>query len=92
MQVIDLGSGKGYLSEHLALDHGLLVLGIDSTDTNSQSTHVHVHVSHPTMCRCEQAQHDGAEDVAAAAGRTRHGAAVLSVLPARDCDRRLRDL
>jgi hypothetical protein len=35
--VVDLGSGKGYLSEHLALDHALHVLGIDSTDSNSQS-------------------------------------------------------
>ncbi|XP_070535072.1 probable methyltransferase-like protein 25 isoform X2 [Ptychodera flava] len=33
-QVIDVGSGKGYLSENLALQHGLHVLGIDSSESN----------------------------------------------------------
>ena len=35
MQVVDLGSGKGYLSSTLALQHGLDVIGIDSQQGNT---------------------------------------------------------
>ncbi|XP_003221187.2 probable methyltransferase-like protein 25 [Anolis carolinensis] len=34
-QVIDLGSGKGYLSSFLSLQYGLKVYGIDSSNTNT---------------------------------------------------------
>ncbi|XP_058424694.1 probable methyltransferase-like protein 25 [Diceros bicornis minor] len=34
-QVIDLGSGKGYLSSFLSLKYGLKVYGIDSSSTNT---------------------------------------------------------
>ncbi|KAM7367147.1 hypothetical protein PAMP_015071 [Pampus punctatissimus] len=34
-QVIDVGSGKGYLSSFLSLQHGLRVYGIDSSSTNT---------------------------------------------------------
>ncbi|XP_057711279.1 methyltransferase-like protein 25 [Corythoichthys intestinalis] len=34
-QVIDVGSGKGYLSSFLSLQHGLRVFGIDSSSTNT---------------------------------------------------------
>lgn len=34
-QVIDIGSGKGYLSQYLTLQYGLQVIGIDSSDTNT---------------------------------------------------------
>ncbi|KAM7378281.1 hypothetical protein PAMA_013264 [Pampus argenteus] len=34
-QVIDVGSGKGYLSSFLSLHHGLRVYGIDSSSTNT---------------------------------------------------------
>ncbi|XP_036312413.1 probable methyltransferase-like protein 25 isoform X1 [Pipistrellus kuhlii] len=34
-QVIDLGSGKGYLSAYLSLKYGLKVYGIDSSNTNT---------------------------------------------------------
>ncbi|XP_062299748.1 methyltransferase-like protein 25 [Scomber scombrus] len=34
-QVIDIGSGKGYLSSFLSLQHGLQVYGIDSSSTNT---------------------------------------------------------
>eukprot|EP00731_Ephydatia_muelleri_P021994 Em0014g585a len=34
-QVLDLGSGKGYLSEHLALKYGLAVVGVDSQSSNT---------------------------------------------------------
>ncbi|KAI3366387.1 hypothetical protein L3Q82_000545 [Scortum barcoo] len=34
-QVIDLGSGKGYLSSFLSLQYGLRVYGIDSSSTNT---------------------------------------------------------
>ncbi|XP_010608428.1 methyltransferase-like protein 25 isoform X1 [Fukomys damarensis] len=34
-QVIDLGSGKGYLSSFLSLKYGLTVYGIDSSNTNT---------------------------------------------------------
>ncbi|XP_078663847.1 putative methyltransferase-like protein 25 isoform X2 [Branchiostoma floridae x Branchiostoma belcheri] len=34
-QVVDIGSGKGYLSECLYLQHGLTVLGVDASDTNT---------------------------------------------------------
>ncbi|XP_061523732.1 methyltransferase-like protein 25 [Phycodurus eques] len=33
--VIDVGSGKGYLSSFLSLQHGLRVFGIDSSSTNT---------------------------------------------------------
>ncbi|XP_021102177.1 methyltransferase-like protein 25 isoform X2 [Heterocephalus glaber] len=35
-QVIDLGSGKGYLSSFLSLKYGLNVYGIDSSNTNTR--------------------------------------------------------
>uniref|UniRef100_UPI0037E7920E probable methyltransferase-like protein 25 n=1 Tax=Semicossyphus pulcher TaxID=241346 RepID=UPI0037E7920E len=35
-QVIDVGSGKGYLSSFLSLQYGLRVYGIDSSSTNTQ--------------------------------------------------------
>ena len=31
-----MGSGKGYLSQHLALSHGLCVVGVDAQITNTQ--------------------------------------------------------
>ncbi|XP_020948461.1 methyltransferase-like protein 25 isoform X2 [Sus scrofa] len=34
-QIIDLGSGKGYLSSFLSLKYGLKVYGIDSSNTNT---------------------------------------------------------
>ncbi|KAI8506784.1 Methyltransferase-like protein 25 [Branchiostoma belcheri] len=34
-QVVDIGSGKGYLSECLCLQHGLTVLGVDASDSNT---------------------------------------------------------
>eukprot|EP00064_Thunnus_orientalis_P002221 superscaffoldBa00000155_g2228 len=34
-EVIDIGSGKGYLSSFLSLQHGLRVYGIDSSSTNT---------------------------------------------------------
>ncbi|XP_062373738.1 methyltransferase-like protein 25 [Sardina pilchardus] len=34
-QVIDVGSGKGYLSTHLSMLYGLQVFGIDSSSTNT---------------------------------------------------------
>ncbi|XP_006821789.1 putative methyltransferase-like protein 25 [Saccoglossus kowalevskii] len=34
-QVIDIGSGKGYLSQHLSLQYGLNVIGIDSANINT---------------------------------------------------------
>ncbi|XP_036999329.2 probable methyltransferase-like protein 25 isoform X1 [Artibeus jamaicensis] len=34
-QIIDLGSGKGYLSSYLSLKYGLKVYGIDSSNTNT---------------------------------------------------------
>ena len=36
-QVVDIGSGRGYLGCQMALMHGLRVLGIDSSETNTQS-------------------------------------------------------
>ena len=36
-QILDLGSGKGYLSQHLALQYGLNVIGVDSSDSNTQN-------------------------------------------------------
>ena len=36
-QILDLGSGKGYLSQYLALQYGLNVIGIDSSDSNTQN-------------------------------------------------------
>jgi len=35
--VVDLGSGKGYLSQYLSLRHGVSVVGIDSQDTNTKN-------------------------------------------------------
>ena len=35
MQVLDLGSGKGYLSECLALRYGYTVVGVDSQQINT---------------------------------------------------------
>ena len=34
MQTVDVGSGKGYLSEALALQHKLTVVGVDACETN----------------------------------------------------------
>ncbi|XP_078075911.1 putative methyltransferase-like protein 25 isoform X2 [Mustelus asterias] len=34
-QVIDIGSGKGYLSSYLSMQYGLTVYGIDSSSTNT---------------------------------------------------------
>ncbi|XP_038073426.1 methyltransferase-like protein 25 isoform X2 [Patiria miniata] len=34
-KVVDIGSGKGYLGQYLSLQHGLDVIGIDSSDTNT---------------------------------------------------------
>lgn len=34
-QVIDVGSGKGYLSSFLSMQHGLRVFGIDSSSVNT---------------------------------------------------------
>ena len=36
-QILDLGSGKGYLSQHLALQYGLNVIGVDSSHSNTQN-------------------------------------------------------
>ena len=36
-QIVDIGSGRGYLGCQMALMHGLRVLGIDSSETNTQS-------------------------------------------------------
>lgn len=36
-QILDLGSGKGYLSQHLSLQYGLNVIGVDSSDLNTQN-------------------------------------------------------
>lgn len=36
-QVIDIGSGRGYLGCHLSLMHQLQVLGVDSSPTNTSS-------------------------------------------------------
>ena len=35
-QIIDIGSGKGYLSEYLSFVHGFKVYGIDSSPTNTE--------------------------------------------------------
>ena len=35
LQILDLGSGKGYLSQALALQYGLPVVGVDSSDSNT---------------------------------------------------------
>lgn len=35
LQVIDVGSGKGYLSEYLALTYGATVIGFDSQAGNT---------------------------------------------------------
>lgn len=37
LQVVDFGSGKGYLGTQLVLHHGIPVLGIDAQQTNTQS-------------------------------------------------------
>lgn len=37
LQVVDFGSGKGYLGTQLVLYHGMPVLGIDARQTNTQS-------------------------------------------------------
>ncbi|XP_038636165.1 methyltransferase-like protein 25 isoform X1 [Scyliorhinus canicula] len=34
-QVIDIGSGKGYLSSYLSMQYGLTVYGVDSSSTNT---------------------------------------------------------
>lgn len=35
LKVLDLGSGKGYLSEYLALHFGYTVVGVDSQQVNT---------------------------------------------------------
>lgn len=37
LQILDLGSGKGYLSQYLALQYGLKVIGVDSSHANTES-------------------------------------------------------
>ena len=32
---MDIGSGKGYLSQHLALHYGLTVVGVDAQEINT---------------------------------------------------------
>ena len=32
---MDIGSGKGYLSQHLALHYGLTVIGVDAQEINT---------------------------------------------------------
>lgn len=32
---MDVGSGKGYLSQHLALHYGLTVVGVDAQEINT---------------------------------------------------------
>ena len=32
---MDIGSGKGYLSQHLALHYGLTVVGVEAQEVNS---------------------------------------------------------
>ncbi|XP_010135498.1 PREDICTED: methyltransferase-like protein 25, partial [Buceros rhinoceros silvestris] len=39
MQVIDIGSGKGYLSSFLSMQYNLKVYGIDSSNTNTNGAH-----------------------------------------------------
>jgi len=36
-KILDLGSGKGYLSQYLALQYGLKVIGVDSSHSNTQN-------------------------------------------------------
>ncbi|XP_078359527.1 putative methyltransferase-like protein 25 isoform X1 [Oculina patagonica] len=36
-KILDLGSGKGYLSQYLAMQYGLNVVGVDSSDSNTQN-------------------------------------------------------
>ncbi|XP_074612813.1 putative methyltransferase-like protein 25 [Acropora palmata] len=36
-QILDLGSGKGYLSQNLALQYGLKVIGVDSSQGNTEN-------------------------------------------------------
>ncbi|XP_063997703.1 probable methyltransferase-like protein 25 isoform X2 [Pogoniulus pusillus] len=38
-QVIDIGSGKGYLSSFLSMQYNLQVYGIDSSDSNTNGAH-----------------------------------------------------
>lgn len=33
--MVDVGSGKGYLSEHLSVEYGLVVVGVDSEHSNT---------------------------------------------------------
>lgn len=35
IQVVDIGSGKGYLSQYLALHYGLTVVGLDAQEINT---------------------------------------------------------
>ena len=37
IQVVDIGSGRGYLGSHLALMHGLQVIGLDSLSGNTDA-------------------------------------------------------
>jgi hypothetical protein len=38
-QVLDVGSGKGYLSQHLSLNHRLCVVGVDAQVSNTLGAH-----------------------------------------------------
>ncbi|XP_068711394.1 probable methyltransferase-like protein 25 [Montipora foliosa] len=38
-KILDLGSGKGYLSQNLALQHGLKVIGVDSSPGNTENAY-----------------------------------------------------
>lgn len=37
VKILDLGSGKGYLSQNLALQYGLKVIGVDSSQGNTEN-------------------------------------------------------
>ena len=51
-QVLDIGSGKGYLSEHLALNYGLTVVGMDSQRTNTDGAHKRNQKVGKRVCMC----------------------------------------
>ena len=52
---MDIGSGKGYLSQHLALHYGLTVVGVDAQEINTlgaQTRNRKVQILHNTMIHC----------------------------------------
>lgn len=74
-QVIDVGSGKGYLSSFLSLQYGLRVFGIDSSNTNTHGAqernrklkkYSRVYQKHSKAARAQRVsdspQEDGAEN------------------------------